>query len=98
MTARLVYRAKELYPDGCVLEIVIWRLPRLSAERSHALKYRMHYGRADGSCIVRYDNEAGKGDHRHIGQREEPYGFKDIETLLDDFFNDVAKARGGFHD
>jgi hypothetical protein len=34
---------------------------------------------------VRYDNEAGKGDHRHIGRREEPYEFVDLETLIHDF-------------
>jgi hypothetical protein len=97
MAARLFYHAKKVYPDGCVLEIVIWQLPQISPERPHALKYRMHYGRVDGTCIVRYDNEIGKGDHRHIGKREEPYPFTDIETLLNDFFDDVAKARGGTH-
>lgn len=97
MAARLHYHAKQVYPDGCVLEIVIWQLPRPSPDRPHALKYRMHYGRPDGTCIVRYDNEAGKGDHRHAGKREEPYRFRDIEMLLDDFFGDVANARGGSH-
>ncbi len=38
-----------------------------------------------GVCVVRYDNEAGKGDHRHIGRREEPYRFVDPDTLIHDF-------------
>lgn len=97
MAARLHYHVKQVYPDGSILEIVIWQLPRPSPDRPHALKYRMHYGRLDGTCIVRYDNETGKGDHRHAGKREEPYQFRDIETLLEDSFDDVAKARGGSH-
>ncbi|MHB8743379.1 MAG: toxin-antitoxin system TumE family protein [Sulfuricaulis sp.] len=59
---------------------------RVYGQYAHALKYRMHYGWVDGTCIVRYDNEIGNGDHRLIGKREEPYPFTDIETLLNDFF------------
>jgi Family of unknown function (DUF6516) len=39
---------------------------------------------------VRYDNERGKGDHRHLGLREEAYVFTTIEQLLDDFERDIA--------
>ncbi len=28
-----------------------------------------------GVCTLRHDNESGKGDHRHIGRREEPHTF-----------------------
>jgi hypothetical protein len=42
---------------------------------------------------MRYDNEAGKGDHRHIGVSEERYNFVDPETLLEDFWNDVEAWR-----
>lgn len=39
-------------------------------------------------------NEAGKGDHRHYYEnREEPYRFIDVETLVRDFVADVAAAR-----
>lgn len=38
---------------------------------------------------LRYDNETGKGDHRHVGPREERYAFSDAETLLADFWRDV---------
>jgi hypothetical protein len=43
----------------------------------------------DGVCVLRYDNEAGKGDHRHVRNVEEPYAFTDAETLLADFWRDV---------
>jgi hypothetical protein len=42
-----------------------------------------------GQDYVRYDNERGKGDHRHVGGQESPYAFRSIEQLLDDFERDV---------
>ena len=54
----------------------------------HRFKYRLALV-ADSVCVLRYDNEAGKGDHRHIGRAENSYQFADPETLLADFWNDV---------
>lgn len=45
-------------------------------------------------CLVRYDNEAGKGDHRHYGDREEPYRFSSIECLLDEFRQECTRLAG----
>lgn len=42
-----------------------------------------------GVCVLRYDNEAGKGDHKHIEAVEQPYGFTGLETLQRDFWHDV---------
>jgi hypothetical protein len=42
-----------------------------------------------GQCVLRYDNEAGKGDHKHIGASETPYTFESPAKLLSDFWNDV---------
>jgi hypothetical protein len=36
---------------------------------------------------------ADKGDHRHIGEREEAYGFTTVEQLLADFERDVRNWR-----
>ncbi|MGH8602999.1 MAG: toxin-antitoxin system TumE family protein, partial [Gammaproteobacteria bacterium] len=90
----LVIDRKVVFPDGAIVPMVIWRLPEADIERPHRFKYRFYYGLSDGTCVVRYDNERGKGDHRHWGDREEPCRFVDIETLIADFLNDVAKARG----
>jgi hypothetical protein len=95
MRATLVIDRKVVFPDGAVLHMVLWRLPVADPERPHGLKYRFYYGLSSGACVVRYDNERGKGDHRHRDDREEPYRFVDIETLIADFLNDVAEARGG---
>ena len=43
--------------------------------------------------MIGYDNERGKGDHRHVDGQEEPYLFKGWEALIDDFLADVAKMR-----
>ena len=48
---------------------------------------------SNGVCVLRYDNEAGKGDHRHLRDSERPYRFTDPAALLADFWNDVEKWR-----
>ncbi|GAB1389881.1 MAG: hypothetical protein AMXMBFR78_11510 [Rubrivivax sp.] len=45
-----------------------------------------------GVRLVGYDNERGKGDHRHLGARELAYRFVDVPTLLADFMADVERA------
>jgi hypothetical protein len=93
MKAAAVLRSKEVRADGTIVEIVVWRLPRTSVERPHDLKYRLYCGR-HGRCLVRYDNETGKGDHRHYGDHEEPYHFSGLSQLLADFAADVQKLVG----
>ena len=50
----------------------------------------MYFG-ATGVSRVRYDNERGKGDHRHIGDNEFDYVFTSVEQLLVDFRLDVER-------
>ena len=95
MQAKLIYRGKYFYADGAMREMVLWQLPGKTAKSPHGLKYHLYYGLADGTCIVRYDNETGKGDHRHKRDQEEPYQFKDVETLVADFLKDIVEARRG---
>ncbi len=92
---KLLYRSKLIYPDGSMREMVIWKLPSASTERPHGLKYRLYYGTAAGKCLVRYDNESGKGDHRHFAGKEYSYRFKDVETLVADFQQDIDAVTGG---
>ncbi|NDE02508.1 MAG: hypothetical protein EBZ91_12340 [Gammaproteobacteria bacterium] len=72
------------------IEIVIWRLPKPLPPSSHRFKYRLAYVVAE-TCVLRYDNERGKGDHRHSLRSEEPYRFLDVDRLLRDFEADVAR-------
>ena len=76
--------------DGSILQFIVWELPAPLAGSGHRYKYRFYYGR-EGIPLVRYDNERGKGDHRHYCDREEPYTFIDLDTLLQDFLRDVAQ-------
>ncbi|MFM8462658.1 MAG: DUF6516 family protein [Burkholderiaceae bacterium] len=79
-----------MLPDGSIIEMVIWRLPQSTEDRPHGLKYRLFYGR-DGKRIVGYDNERGKGDHKHLYDKEKRYRFISIEKLVADFLADVER-------
>ena len=87
-TAREIIRYKK-ERGGRIIEVVVWHLSEPLFGSSHPYKYRLFYGKADGSCIVRYDNEHGKGDHRHVGDREEPYPFTTLRKLIEDFEADT---------
>lgn len=97
MRAELLYKDKYIYQDGAIREMVIWRMPKPNRERPHSLKYRLFYG-YPGKCLVRYDNERGKGDHRHyfLGgeEREENYQWVSVQQLMADFKGDIATLRG----
>jgi uncharacterized protein (UPF0128 family) len=78
MKARLIRRIREAHRRGFI-EGVIWEVPRLAYV-------------AEGVRVVGYDNERGKGDHRHVRGRERPYAFVDVPTLIRDFLSDVKEA------
>ena len=93
MSVKLLFQDKFIYADGAIREMVIWHLPEKDEERPHGLKYSLFYG-YPGKCLVRYDNERGKGDHRHEGDQEAPYNFVSVEMLAEDFRTDIEKLRG----
>jgi hypothetical protein len=88
MQATQIARAKEIRVDGSVVEIVVWRIAEPLHPCTHLYKYRLYFG-AGGQCRVRYDNERGKGDHRHFNDVEAQYIFVSINQLLSDFQQDV---------
>lgn len=90
--ALLFHDSKRSYPDGTIIQIRIWQLPKPDHERPHGFKYSLYFGRA-GERLVAYDNERGKGDHKHIMGLELPYTFSSIDQLFADFRRDVAKIR-----
>jgi hypothetical protein len=71
-------------------QLVIWKVPEPLPGSKHMYKYRLVYVIRD-RCVLRYDNEAGKGDHIHFGDVERPYEFKSIRRLLGDFWGDVER-------
>jgi hypothetical protein len=90
--AVLLLRRRVVLDEDAFADLVLWRVPRPVPGCTHAYKYRLAYVRA-GHCLVRYDNEAGKGDHRHLGPLERPYRFTDPDTLLADFRHDIGSFR-----
>ncbi|EXJ13363.1 toxin-antitoxin system TumE family protein [Imhoffiella purpurea] len=76
--------------DNRFLDIAIWRLPAPLTGSAHPFKYRLAFV-DNGRCVLRYDNEAGKGDHKHIGAREVPYTFISLDQLIDDFWADIQQ-------
>jgi hypothetical protein len=91
--AELLMRERRVLAAGFI-EVVVWKLPTPLIGSTHSLKYRLAYI-VDGECVLRYDNEAGKGDHRHLGTVEMPFTFRSVDQLLDDFLSDVATWKAG---
>ncbi len=90
--AVLILHRKRHYDDGCISELKLWRVPAAVRGSEHTFKYSLFYGGA-GERLIGYDNEAEKGDHRHYGNRQEPYRFTTPEQLIADFVADVMIAR-----
>ena len=94
MKAVLLFRQRIDYEDGAIVEMVLWRVPLPVPPSAHSLKYSLFYGRP-GVREVGYDNERGKGDHRHLRGVESGYVFSTVEQLVADSWSDVRGLRGG---
>ena len=94
MAAELLFRQRIDYDDGAIVEMRLWRVPSPVPPSTHDLKYSLFYGRP-GIREVCYDNERGKGDHRHFQGNETIYAFRSVEQLIADFWSDVRALRGG---
>lgn len=92
MKAEVLLRERHVLAENAFVEIVVWPVPRSVRGSSHHYKYRLILV-VSGQCLVRYDNEAGKGDHRHLGEVELPYRLDGHEKLLSDFWSDVELWR-----
>lgn len=95
MKAIPIQRLKRPYAGG-VVEVNIWRVPDPVPPCGHPYKYRLVFV-IGGERVIGFDNERGKGDHRHDDGLESPYLFVNMETLLSDFWRAVAK-RGMNHE
>ena len=84
----LLYRERLAIAENRFVEMVVWQLNEPAKGSNHQFKYRLALV-VDGRCVLRYDNEAGKGDHRHADGVETPYRFVDPQRLVEDFWRDV---------
>lgn len=92
MRAELLLHERHQISQDSFAELRIWRVPSSVRGSRHEYKYSLAYVVA-GECVLRYDNEAGKGDHRHLGSNEYVYSFRDPAQLLNDFWLDVDRWR-----
>lgn len=90
MKAVQLVSTRVTYAETAFAELVLWRLPKPLEGSAHCFKYRLAYV-VRGECVLRYDNEVGKGDHRHFGGTETAYGFTTVDQLLADFRADIER-------
>lgn len=92
MKAELLLRRRIIVSDTEFAELILWQLPEPVPPCQHFFKYRLAFI-ANGVCVIRYDNERGKGDHRHVGPVESDYAFSSPDRLIVDFRNDIERWR-----
>jgi len=92
MNAKLMLNERHILSENVFVEMVVWIVPSPISGSHHGFKYRLALV-VDGNCVLRYDNEAGKGDHKHMGEDEIPYVFTTPKALIEDFWNDVDNWR-----
>jgi hypothetical protein len=90
--ARRILHRKRHYDDGTITELTLWLVPEPVRGSRHPFWYRLFFGRP-GVRLVLYDNEPGKGDHRHYETQEEAYEFTTPEQLIRDYLTDVRRYR-----
>lgn len=78
--------------DNAFASIRILEVDPVILGSQHRYKYSLAYI-VDGECVMRYDNERGKGDHKHIGEQEYPVTFTTIENLIASFQADINLLR-----
>jgi hypothetical protein len=85
-----LFRRRIAYSEVAFAELVLWRLPAPLAGSAHSYKYRLAYV-VNGVCVLRYDNESGKGDHRHFRGTEFRFTFEGVDELLAAFQDDIER-------
>jgi hypothetical protein len=92
MRATLLLDERHQFDTAAFVALRVWQVPSPVRGSQHAYKYALAYI-VDEVCVLRCDNEAGKGVHLHIGNRETEYSFTTPENLLADFWRDVDEWR-----
>jgi hypothetical protein len=90
MPATLLQKRRYDLADDRFVDVSIWKLPAPLPGSAHPFKYRLALV-IEGACVLRYDNEAGKGDHKHLGESEVSYRFTSLDRLVDNFWADVSR-------
>ena len=83
-------RHRIAHGEDLFAEVVVWLIPKPLAGSHHNHKYRLAFT-ARGDCVLRYDNETGKGDLRHVFGSESRYRFSTLDKLFADFEHDIRR-------
>ena len=92
MKARELFNRRVPVTELAFAELVLWEVPEPVSGSAHRYKYRLAFVVA-GECVLRNDNEAGKGDHKHVRGKEVRYRFVSADKLVADFFEEVRRWR-----
>ena len=84
MKAKLLLHERQQIKTASFVELKIWQVPKAVKGSTHLFKYSLAYVVND-ICVLRYDNEAGKDDHKHNSDSEFDYTFSTTEQLLKNF-------------
>ena len=90
MKALELIRTRIVYSEKAFAELVLWQLPKPLAGSVHRFKYRLAYI-VNSICVLRYDNESGKGDHRHYAGKQRAYAFSNPDKLIAAFQADITR-------
>ena len=82
--AEKILDVRNEFQNGTVIVIRVWLVPEPVPPSEHRFKYSFFFGRP-GVRLVLFDNERGKGDHKHIREVESDYAFESVEKLTADF-------------
>lgn len=93
MKVELIIHNKVIDEHGNTVEIKLWAVEK-SSDKPHGYKYSLVYI-ADSKRVIGYDNAEQKSDHRHFGNRMEPYTFTGINQLIQDFYSDIVSYNRG---
>lgn len=92
MKARLIIHDKQTDEFGNTVEMKMWQVP-VSEHTPHGYKYSLVYIVASDR-VIGYDNERGKGDHRHYEGQEAPYRFAGLRRLVERFQERYGRLQG----
>lgn len=93
MKAELTIHNKVIDEQGNTIEIKLWAVEK-STDKPHGYKYSLVYI-VNAKRVIGYDNAEQKSDHRHIGDRTEPYAFTGVNQLIWDFYSDIVSYNRG---
>jgi len=90
MKATELLRRRVSFSEIAFAELVLWQLPAPLPGSAYSAKYRLA-SVVNGVCVLRYDDESGKGDHRHFRAKVSRYSFDGVDKLLAAFQRDIER-------